>query len=102
VFLDRLPQQPYRPVGIVEVTGSNDLGEIVRTASEQGRLVGCDVLVDRAIHRVSAAPAASADLTLVTYQAQPVIVGPSPPPHQFICGIFVRAPKQPTPVSTGA
>jgi hypothetical protein len=53
VFLDRLPGQPYDSVGIIQVYGGFDLNEVVRAAKRQGQDIGCDVIVDRAIHPVT-------------------------------------------------
>ena len=47
----------YDPVGIIEVHAPQaaSLGEVMRAAARQGQEVGCDVVVDRSIHRVDGA-----------------------------------------------
>ncbi len=61
VFVDRKPPQPYRTVGVIEVTlDANASVDTIRAAIiPKGRRVGCDVLVEWATHqKVSAAPRA--------------------------------------------
>lgn len=57
VFLDRRPSEPYKSVGViyVRVPNSTSLTDIAGLAAEKGREVGCDLLIDRAIHSVSSA-----------------------------------------------
>jgi hypothetical protein len=57
VFIDKLPEQAYDPVGIIEIHAPQaaSLGEVMRAAAEKGQEVGCDVVVDRSIHRVDGA-----------------------------------------------
>jgi hypothetical protein len=107
VFVDRLPPRPYRSVGIIEVTGPAglmDLQTVMAEAAIAGDSAGCDVVVDRAIHRVGAsASPAPVGRMLVQYIApyshpsyvapQPAAPAYTPPPsrHEFICGVFVAA-----------
>lgn len=48
-YLDRLPPQSYRSVGIIEVIASagTDLSAVMRAAIEKGQELGCQVVVDR-------------------------------------------------------
>jgi hypothetical protein len=92
VFLDHLPPQPYRVVGLVEVNASDDtaLHEVVEIARERGRKVGCDVLVEREIHRLGCGEAVRVYATAAT---GPVSVDSSEPAQsaakrEFICGVF--------------
>jgi hypothetical protein len=89
VFLDRLPDQPYRAVGIIEVQGpgSMELGSMVNEARAKGGELGCDVVVDRAIHRVAAGEAVHSYALAAN---QTVYAAPAPPPnkHEFICGLY--------------
>ncbi len=57
VFVDKLPEQPYDSVGIIEVHAPQaaNLSEVLRAAADKGQQVGCDVVVDRSIHRVDGA-----------------------------------------------
>lgn len=56
VYIDRLPEDDYRSVGILVVKEAADyeLSQIVEKLEEEGSLQGCDVVVDRSIHRISA------------------------------------------------
>ena len=51
VYLDRQPSRSYDPVGIIQVSGH--LSDIIDKVREKGKELGCDVVVDRKIHRVS-------------------------------------------------
>jgi hypothetical protein len=102
VYLDRLPDRPYQSVGILEVTGPAiefDLDAVIRRAKKKGRELGCDLIVDRSIHRVSMAtrqPILLAQLghtsvgQYTTTQPQPFNVYNAPPPgrREFVCGIW--------------
>jgi hypothetical protein len=54
VYVDKLPRKPYESVGIIEVMApqTTDLGQIMDAAADKGQEVGCDVVVDRSIHKV--------------------------------------------------
>ena len=84
VFLDRLPPRPYHSVGIIQVTSpaGSDLSRVIDAAADEGKTNGCDLVVDRAIHKVGSldAPLVHAD-----YQAQ---AAPPPSQREFICGIY--------------
>lgn len=109
-YLDRLPNAPYEPIGIIQVTSpaGTNLNRIVRTAWEKAKKVGCDLIVDRAIYQPPAPPPAvgpgpSARLPgrrgpLCQYAPYPVYSRPvytpvaaAPPPGQreFICGLWL-------------
>lgn len=56
VYLDRLPGVPYRPVGIIEVqgpAGNFSLDNVLAEVQSKGAEIGCELILDRAIHRVS-------------------------------------------------
>jgi hypothetical protein len=116
VFLDALPDRPYRSVGIIEVRAGDmhSLNSIVAAAQSKGAALGCDVVVQRALHRVvGALPVRSVTVTgddadridprylgAVTGVAPapmpPTVVPPSgsPPPasrYEYVCGVFVTA-----------
>ena len=57
VFVDRLPPYPYISIGIIEVIApaGTSLSEIFELARQKGSDVGCDVVVDRGIHRITSA-----------------------------------------------
>ena len=95
VFLDRLPERPYRSVGIIEVispagfTLNQILGEVI----EQGQNVGCDVIVDRSIYRVSQVDEALPRFVFAQYIPPPTpapapVYSPPPDRHEFICGVY--------------
>lgn len=54
-YLDRLPSRAYRSVGIIEVIHSADAGmlTVLRSAHKLAQEVGCDLIVDRSLHRFS-------------------------------------------------
>jgi hypothetical protein len=130
VFVDRLPPRPYESVGIIEISGGNgELGHVMEVAADKGKELGCDVVVDRAIHRVSSAHlprwSATASPRLALLVPAPVATSnvvminsaPPPPPvmypvpstpsfsHEFICGVYLAAapppPVQGPPVAPG-
>jgi len=98
VYLDRLPEQSYRSVGIIEVSGPAgdfNLGTVVRVAREKAAKLGCDLVVDRSIHKTtSSIPGAGPLLAQYGYTPTPAPIYPvyAPPPgrREFICGVFVR------------
>jgi hypothetical protein len=57
VYVDKLPRKPYKSVGIIEVIApaAAGLDDILALAADKGQEVGCDVVVDRAIHKVEGA-----------------------------------------------
>ena len=103
-YLDRLPEQPYRSVGIIEVqgpAGDFDLGKVVKAAREKAAKLGCDLVVDRAIHKVTSAIERAGPLVAQypyvytpppTATPQPIYVANAAPPgrREFICGVYVR------------
>jgi hypothetical protein len=127
-YIDRLPPRPYRSVGIIEVDVPQhfSLETMIKWAADKGQEIGCDVVVDRMIHRVEgrerhlrrwvvavepplrrradpepAAPLASPALLAAKQPApQPVVVvNEADPPHQrreFICGVYTES-QQPAP-----
>jgi hypothetical protein len=116
VYVDKLPKRPYESVGIIEVQApaGTFLYNIWHAAAEKGRSVGCDVVVDRAIHRVSrldlprwsavahpiiAFGTAPAPLvTTWTAAPPPTVVTTAPPPdkREFVCGVYASAPSRPS------
>lgn len=118
VFVDRRPDRPYDSVGIIEVIAPAmaSLGEVIYAASDKGREVGCDVVVERSLHQVAietrrwrvdlfeAAPLRS--LAAARRQQAPpspwLAAGPSyqpvymntPPPksREFVCGVYRDLP----------
>ena len=130
VFVDRLPPRPYDSVGIIEVVApqSASLSEILRAAATKGQKVGCDVVVDRAIHRIAGAdlPRWTIEISdapplesranvspylgvingpLVTPTSQPTTVyqQSSPPDkREFICGIYRSEGDAPPAAAPGA
>jgi hypothetical protein len=108
VYVDHLPDRPYRSVGIIEVAGPAtlmDLNDVLAEAQSAGAEQGCELLVDRAIHHVSRAPAPRPAMILVSYPGQPTFGTPTTRPapaytpgptytpaptdrHEFICGIY--------------
>jgi hypothetical protein len=106
VFIDRLPSREYKSVGLIEVGGGGNLRYIISRAMEEGRFVGCELLVPENLHRVSMGLPGTRMLLAYGYgdtfqprftspppQQTPapsyVPVGPGPPPQRFICGIYV-------------
>lgn len=82
VYLDRKPELPYRPVGIIQTQGR--LSEVISEVKEMGRELGCDVIVDRRIHQVNRmspeeAPRWVVDLTPMRRRS-------APEPHQGAAG----------------
>jgi hypothetical protein len=107
VFIDRLPPYPYRSVGIFEATvpvGSS-LAEVLSAVVDKGAEIGCEAIVDRAIHRVSAAPVVRPRRLLVQFPqitpspvyvpAQPVYATPPPGTREFICAVREEVPAPP-------
>lgn len=120
VFLDRRPPEPYQAVGIIHIRAPDDtdLAEIMAAAVQKGQEVGCDVLVERAIHSVASAvpadlprwsvvleaplrgargsaaptstePPRGANLLAAPTYAHPVVIGNAPSTRrEFVCGVF--------------
>src|SRR4029079_12076875 len=122
VFIDRLPPFPYISIGVIEVSAPavSDLTTVLTEAASKGGEVGCDVVVDRSIHRIAsmipnagpliaqvgvgytAAPPYTAELAAGYTAAPPSPPAPgvyaaSPPPskREFICGVRVAPPPAP-------
>lgn len=103
VYLDRLPDRPYRSVGIIEVkgpAGDFDLEDVLRHAQEKGRELGCDLIVERAIHRVSSREQQSPRIAQLGGGFRPpassapppspvVVPATGPGRREFICGKFI-------------
>jgi hypothetical protein len=98
VYIDRLPPFDYRPVGIIEVMAraSTSLGDVLATAARKGGEVGCDVVVDRSIHRVVDARPAPTTYWRVQHHAHPPpayahpVYSPPPSKREFVCGIAIQ------------
>jgi hypothetical protein len=99
VYIDRLPPFGYRPVGIIEVTAraSTSLGDVMATAARKGAEVGCDVVVDRSIHRVADARPVPTTYWLAqhhVYVPPPVhtttYYSPPPSKREFVCGVAIQ------------
>jgi hypothetical protein len=101
IFIDRLPQVAYYSVGIIEVSSpaGTELGKVLDEARRKGGEIGCDMVVDRAIYRVSYGIPGGRALVAQVIMAPPP---PSPPPstvgqtpiytpppdrREFICGV---------------
>jgi hypothetical protein len=103
VYFDHLPDRPYASVGIIDVIApaGSKLEEVFAAAADKGKEIGCDVVVDRSIHRIADAAlprwrvtvlgslgpppprAAPGDARLLGYGptlAPVVILSPPPPP----------------------
>ena len=112
VYIDKLPPFPYRSVGIIEATipDGHPLSEVMNAVATKGQEVGCDAVVDRAIHQVSAAPTVVVPQRwLVQYRAPmtsstPIYHPPqnnnyqAPPAgkREFICAVRDATPPAPT------
>jgi hypothetical protein len=112
VYVDRLPERPYRSVGILELTfpANSSLTQVLEAAGQQGQIVGCDVVVERSIHPVQKESGLSG--TPAFWMRAQHVPGHPPgsaqPPtfysapqigkREFICGIWEEA--QPTSGST--
>jgi hypothetical protein len=100
VYVDRLPPFGYRPVGIIEVTASasTSLGDVMATAARKGAEVGCDVVVERSIHRVVDARPVPTVYWLAQHHVYvpppvhhaPVYYAPPPSKREFVCGVAVE------------
>jgi hypothetical protein len=115
VFIDRLPPFPYRSVGIIEATipENHPLSEVMRVVAAKGQEVGCEAIVDRSIHHVSAAPAFGGQRWLVQYHppvtstsnqiyrpaATTPVAAPPAGRREFICAVREEAPPPPVPAS---
>jgi hypothetical protein len=107
-FIDRLPPFPYFSIGIIEVTApaGTDIVEVVRLAIEKGSQVGCDVIVDRAIHPIASEIPKTGPLLAYVGASQPVhtttTYAPPPNQRQFICGVAYVRTWRPAPASAPA
>lgn len=100
VYVDRLPPFGYRPVGIIEVMApaAANLADVMATAARKGAEVGCDVVVDRSIHRVVDARPVPTTYWLVQHYVPPppapvhapVYYAPPPSKREFVCGVAVQ------------
>jgi hypothetical protein len=92
VFVDEMPAAPYRAVGIIEVVGPAerlDWDTLLAAAQEKGRDVGCDLVVDRAVHRISTPPRRQGQLVAA--------------PRYFVASLSdVKAPKATAYAATAA
>lgn len=94
VYFDRLPAYPYRAVGIIEVRGGGSLKSFVMAAARKGRAVGCDVVVERSLHR-SAAENPTGGTVPVQYPTYVPVQHPPERVREFVCGIREKkAPAQ--------
>lgn len=104
-YLDRLPAQPYKPVGLLRLEGHN-LNIVLYYLRRRAAQVGCDFIIDRKIHRVTPASSQMNDRRRWVARhgfiyVRPAVVITSPPPpappvHEYICGVY----SAPTPTST--
>lgn len=105
VYIDRLPPFPYYSIGVIEVTGPAglNLAQVLAEAASKGADVGCDVVVDRSIHRIASLIPGAGPLLAQAYMAPtpvytPVMPPPPPSKREFICGIGVAPmPMPPAP-----
>jgi hypothetical protein len=83
-------------VGIIEITSARpSLSAMLTKAQQVGGQVGCDVVVDRQIHRVSLGVPSGRVVATVGVWAQsapppPESSGNAIPPsrREFVCGVF--------------
>lgn len=91
-YVDEVPEAPYRAVGIIEVSGPAerlDMDTLVTAARQKGRDVGCDLIVDRAVHRISTPPRRHGSF--------------APTPHYFVASLAnVKAPSVTAYAATAA
>ena len=80
VFLDRLPQRPYRRVGDVQVAGSNrtSLAEFIDEAKMVAAGKGCDILID----------SFALEATRVYCKGEPVWGAADCCSRRFVCGAY--------------
>lgn len=113
VFIDRLPPFPYMSIGVIEVSApaATVLSQVLAEAASKGGQVGCEVVVERSIHRITSIipnagpPIAQAYHTYSSppvYTPTPTYVAPPPPSkREFICGLRLvamrAAPAAPRP-----
>ncbi len=112
VYMTRLPAEPYRSVGIIEVEGPGNpsIDEALPRAVEKGKEVGCQVLIWRRLSVESAMPSAAAEnrdkpIAVVAQQGLGLSSYNNPQgptlggavrggKHQFICAVWM-ATKNP-------
>ena len=120
VYMDRRPSASYRAVGIIEVIGGDNVTAVVYAAMKKGQEVGCDLVLDRALHVVSHGPSMSRWTAIVEEEERgprgtidhparvaagallgdsfptytPPVIMPfpvAPQPHrEFICGVYEK------------
>ena len=115
VYIDRLPPMPFYSIGVIEVRApaGTELGIVLNEAIRRGAEVGCDMVVDRSIYRVSygipGARAIVAQVGVYPSVAPPPVVYANPPApdrREFICGVVLgpsvgtAPPIQPTVASS--
>jgi hypothetical protein len=104
VYFDHLPEQPYTSVGVIDVIApsSSRLEDVFAAAANKGQEVGCDLVVDRSIHRVADAALPHWQVTALELLDHPsrraddahdfgYAPGPAP--------VFVAPPPAPAPVT---
>jgi hypothetical protein len=102
VYLTRLPGEPYRAVGIIEIDGPGTptVEQVLPHAVEKGKEIGCQVLIWRRLWAESAAlgrpiaVVAQQGLGLGSYNHPSGVTiegGTRGGKHQFICGIWTSA-----------
>jgi hypothetical protein len=80
VFLDRLPREPYRTVGVIRVARPNStpLGEFIDAARTHATMVGCDVVIDAFL----------VGATGSYCKKTPVYGAPNCCTRRFVCGAY--------------
>jgi len=107
VFIDRLPPFPYMSIGVIEVSAppASDLSQVLAEAASKGGQVGCEVVVERSIHKITSTIPNAGPLMAQAYHtnsspavyAPPSMYVPPPPPskREFICGLRLVATLAP-------
>jgi hypothetical protein len=98
VYVDRLPEVSFESIGVIEVRApsGSSLDWIVQEAARKGGEVGCDLVVERSIYRVTygIAGARAVVATSIQMSIAPPMAGyngrPPKDRRQFICGITTR------------
>ena len=100
-YIDRLPPMPFYSIGVIEVRApaGTELGVVLNEAIRKGAEVGCDMVVDRSIYRVSygipGARAIVAQVGVYPSVAPPPVIYANPPApdrREFICGVVAGPP----------